>query len=207
MKRENRIFILSAPSRGGKDAVVRGLKEYDSLNLKHVVGYTTRKKRSRERAGQVYHFVTKERFRNMVKQGAFVEWVIHNHENYGIPKRGILSTLNAGKNVLLQINLRGAAKVKKMWPKETVTMFLMPESLSDIEKRFDSKNFTQRQIRERMKIAKREIEQANFCDYIIANRQGKLEKTIEEAVKVIKKELGVKSTLYLNPNCAVGREN
>ncbi len=190
-KKTARIFILSAPSRGGKDAVVRGLKEYHSLNLSHVISYTTRKRRTNERHGKVYHFISREKFQEMVTSGVFIEWVTHNHEYYGIPKKSILSSMQRGHHVLLQVNLRGARKVKKMWPQETVTIFLRPEKLLDLAKRFDPKNFTARQVRERLAIARQEIANATWCDHVIVNRDGKLTETVQEVARVIKKEIGI----------------
>ncbi|MCX7770506.1 MAG: guanylate kinase [Proteobacteria bacterium] len=172
MLNENFILIISGPSGAGKTTVVNlFLQENKDFLLS--VSHTTRKKRLNEEEGKHYYFVSKEEFNRMVENNEFVEWAEVYGNYYGTSKSEIERILNNKKNILLEIDVQGAISVKKHFPEESVLVFILPESFSELTNRLISRNTENKEdLEKRLETAKREIEQINFYDYVIINKYG-----------------------------------
>ncbi len=193
MLNNNFILVVSGPSGAGKSTVVNlFLEEVDNFALS--VSYTTRKKRDYEVEGKHYYFVTKEEFEEMVENNEFIEWANVFGNYYGTAKKEIERILKNNKNILLEIDVQGALSVKKHFPEQTVLVFILPETFSELKFRLVGRNTeSEEELLKRINTSKREIEQINFYDYVIINKKG-CEKESAKILKAISKaeELKVK---------------
>jgi len=182
-----RIFIISGPSQVGKDTVVRILRKNKKLKLKHIITHTSRPPRPGEKKGLTYHFHSEADFKLLIKQKLFLEWARVRQAYFGTPKMEILKVLTKGYNVILQIDVQGAAKIKNQLP-ETVLIFIKAESAREVRRRiFSSPTMTLSQKNNRWQEAQKELRAKNTYDYIITNRFGYLTKTITQITRIISK--------------------
>jgi guanylate kinase len=168
-KRKGNIFVVSGPSGAGKGTLVQHVLDVFA-DLALSVSATTRPEREGETDGKDYFFVNRERFREMMKKGELIEWarVFENHY-YGTPKRFIDEALRAGRDVLLELDVRGAVAIRKAFP-ESVLIFVLPPTLKELEKRIrDRGKDSEEDIRLRLKRARNEIRKADIFDYLVVN--------------------------------------
>lgn len=173
------IFILSAPSGAGKTTLTNGLREhYPEIKLS--VSYTTRARRNGEVNRRDYHFISEERFADMRANGEFAEWAkVHDHF-YGTPRQPLDRCLGAGQDVLLDIDVQGAKKIKSIYP-DAVSVFLLPPSRVELERRLKLRGTDDATvIRRRLANAQDEIRRVIQYDYYIVNSN------VEEAVGVLR---------------------
>lgn len=164
------LFIVSSPSGGGKTTLIRRLLENPpGARLHFSVSHTTRPMRQGEQNGREYHFVSVEDFQGMVQRDEFLE---HNevHDNiYGTSRAEVLPRLAAGEDVILDIDVKGARDIRGTWP-DAVTVFIVPSSLDELEKRLRARGLdTEESIRKRLINAAREIEEALSFQYVVVN--------------------------------------
>jgi guanylate kinase len=178
-RREAVIFILSAPSGAGKTTLINGLLEiFPEITLS--VSYTTRARRSGEIPGQSYHFVGKKRFDEMRARGDFAEWACVHGSLYGTPRRALERNIRRRRDVLLDIDVQGARKIKRQYPR-AVSIFLLPPSWRELEKRLALRGTDRREkIRQRLENARREIREIMRYDYCVMNRD------VREALESLK---------------------
>jgi guanylate kinase len=164
------LFIVSSPSGGGKTTLIRRLLENPpGPKLHFSVSHTTRPMRQGEQNGREYHFVPVAEFQRMAQHDEFLE---HNevHDNiYGTSKAEVLPRLAAGEDVILDIDVQGARDIRSAYP-EAVTVFIVPSSLDELEKRLRSRGLdSEESIRKRLINAAREIDEASSFQYVIVN--------------------------------------
>lgn len=164
------LFIVSSPSGGGKTTLIRRLLENPpGARLHFSVSHTTRSMRQGEQNGREYHFVSVEDFQGMVQRDEFLE---HNevHDNiYGTSRAEVLPRLAAGEDVILDIDVKGARDIRGTWP-DAVTVFIVPSSLHELEKRLRTRGLdSEESIRKRLINAAREIEEALSFQYVVVN--------------------------------------
>jgi guanylate kinase len=185
-----KLFVVSAPSGSGKTTLCNKLLE-DGLGLANSVSMTTRLPRPGETGGVDYRFVTRKKFLGLVKTGGFLE-----HENnfghlYGTPKSFIEKNLGAGKDVLLSIDVKGAMKVRRQYPKDSVLIFIRPPSIAVLKKRLLSRRSEDEQtIARRLGIAKKEMAYRRKYDYCIVN--DRLTTAYKKLKNIILSELSTK---------------
>ena len=169
-RRQGVIFILSAPSGAGKTTLIkRLLRIFPEITLS--VSYTTRAPRSGELLGRDYHFVTESRFHQMRARGAFAEWASVHGALYGTPRRPLEEGIRVGRDILLDIDVQGARKIKAHYP-HAVSIFLLPPSWQELEKRLALRGTDRREmIRRRLENAREEIREVTRYDYFIVNRE------------------------------------
>lgn len=168
-KRKARLIVVSAPSGCGKTTLCKKLLE-DDLGLVQSVSMTTRPPRPGEKSGKDYVFVPKERFLRMVSRGAFLEHEDNFGFLYGTPRQAVEKNLRAGRNVLLSIDVKGAMKVKRAYPRDSVLIFVLPPSLAELRKRLVArKSDTPESIAIRLAIAKKEMASKGRYDYRLVN--------------------------------------
>ncbi len=180
---EPNIFILSAPSGTGKSTLVRRvIASRASLCL--VVSHTTRPPRPGERDGREYHFVDRGSFERMVAEDGFVEWAEVHGNLYGTSRGELMRHLEAGNDVICEIDIQGAAAVRLALP-EAVSIFLLPPSWSALEARLRGRRTeTDEVVSRRLVNAHRELEQAPEFDYVVVNDD--LEEATEDLLAVLR---------------------
>jgi guanylate kinase len=177
-KRRGIIFILSAPSGAGKTTLYSRLKKiYPEIKLS--VSCTTRARRSGELNGRDYRFLTARRFKALRARGQFAEWAKVHDYFYGTPRRPLDGNIRAGRDVLLDIDVQGARKIKKAYP-QAVSIFLLPPSLTELKRRLAARGTDRNEmIRRRLANARGEIREIMLYDYYVVNRE------VSEAVRLL----------------------
>lgn len=176
------LIVLSAPSGGGKDAILEKAFLRDKT-LSYSVSATTRAKRDGELDGISYHFVTKPEFENLIADGEIIEYTTYCGNYYGTPKRPVLKMLDEGKNVVLKIEVEGAANIKKMFP-DCVLIFVLPPSMKELRRRLEKRGTeTAESLEKRLVRAREEIGMAHNFDYIIINDD--LDKTVDDFCSIV----------------------
>ena len=167
-KRRGLLVVFSGPSGSGKGTVLKEALKRDE-NLSVSVSVTTRSPREGERDGVDYIFYSKEQFENLIKEDGFLEWACFCENYYGTPKAEIEKKLAEGKDVILEIEVQGAMKVKEACP-EAVLVFNMPPSKEELRNRLVGRNTDAPEVIEkRLDTSIWEISQAENYDYIIVN--------------------------------------
>jgi guanylate kinase len=167
-KEKGLLFVLSGPSGVGKGTVCKALRKREQ-RLSLSVSATTRKPREGETNGVEYFFKTRDEFERMINEGELLEWAEYVGNYYGTPLDYVQKTLDEGTDVLLEIEVQGAMKVKKNFP-EGIFIFLAPPSLSELKKRITGRGTeTEDVIAGRMTVAQEEIEMMKHYDYVIEN--------------------------------------
>ena len=170
MKRKGTLFIISAPSGSGKTTLCTRLVEsVDSLYRS--ISMTTRAPRPGEKDGMDYIFIEKPEFIKRQRRNEFLEWAKVFGEYYGTPKKHILHMLKRSSDVLLSIDVQGAMKIKRL-KLSAVYIFIMPPSLEMLRERLINRSTDSKDaIRQRLNIAKKEIERSQKYDYVIINNK------------------------------------
>ena len=163
------MIVISSPSGAGKTTIAKKLTSKKS-NIELSVSLTTRKPRVGEVNGVDYKFVSPNYFRQQIKQNAFLESAKVFDNFYGTLKQQITSKLNKGKNILLDIDWQGARQVKKKLPNDTVTIFILPPSLKELEQRLKKRERSIAFVKKRMSKAKQEIMHWSEYDYAVVNK-------------------------------------
>lgn len=178
------LFILSGPSGVGKNAVERKLKGLVT-NLHRVLTTTTREPRPQEQHGVDYNFITKQSFKALIEQDAFFEWAVVHDNFYGSLKKHVVDDLEAGKQLLMIIDVQGAIEIKKSYP-EAHLLFLEPESLEQLQERIARRaDMSEADLALRLENAQKELALRDFYDYSIVNKEGKLDQTASEVAQII----------------------
>lgn len=162
------LIVFSGPSGSGKGTVLKEtMKMCDNLKLS--VSVTTRTPREGERDGVDYIFYSQDEFRDLVSKDGFLEWAQFCDNYYGTPKAEIEAQLSVGNDVVLEIDVQGAMKVKEKCP-EAVLIFNLPPSKEELKKRLIGRNTDAPDvIQKRLETANWEIEQAKYYDYVLLN--------------------------------------
>ena len=183
-QREGIIFILSAPSGTGKTTLVKGLRAvYPDIKLS--VSFTTRARRAGEIHGRDYYFVRSTKFAAMKAKGDFAEWAKVHDFFYATPRRPLDQCVRDGQDILLDIDVQGARKIKRKYPR-AVSIFLLPPSWRELQRRLARRGTDRKEtIRRRLVNARGEIRKIIKYDYYVVNCEVKtsmeLLKSIVEA--------------------------
>lgn len=168
MNKKGILIVISGFSGAGKGTLVKALlNQYEDYVLS--VSATTRKPRQGELDGREYFFKTREEFEKMLAEGEFIEYAEYVNHYYGTPSRYVCSQLEAGKNVILEIEIQGARKVKERFP-EALLLFVTPPSAKELKKRLTERGTEDGEtIRLRLKKAAEEAKGMSAYDYLIVN--------------------------------------
>ncbi len=165
------LYVISGPSGVGKDTILgkfmpgRGAQEDCVLS----VSATTRSPRGGERHGREYYFLSREEFSRRAQNGEMLEYTEYNGNCYGTPRAEVERQLEAGKNVILELEVDGGLQIKKLDPK-AVLVFIVAPSIPELERRLRARGTeSETAIRARMDIARFEISKAHEYDYVIIN--------------------------------------
>jgi guanylate kinase len=197
----NTVFIISAPSGSGKTTLARLLQEGDP-SLLFSVSYTTRQPRSSEENGREYHFVTEAQFNQMVSNHEFLEHAKVHDNLYGTAKRSLREAESQKKDLLLDIDVQGAAQIKSKIP-EAVSVFILPPSRKVLEDRlrnrrdsYAEKIDSEETIQRRLRAAGREVENYSKYDYILVNQD--LKQTLQQLKAIVLSERAKRSGCELS---------
>jgi guanylate kinase len=179
--------VLSGLSGAGKDAVLAGLRLSD-LPLFISISVTTRTRRAGEKDGFDYHFVSPTKFQELIDTGQLLEWANVYGNYYGIPKEPVRQALHNGKDVIVKIDVQGAATIKKFLP-QAVFVFMVTPYMEELEKRLKQRRTeTSDDLELRLKTAAAELQQLPMFDYVVVNRPGEINQAIADIVAIIKAE-------------------
>ena len=177
--RPGELFIISGPSGAGKGTICRKVLE-EKTDIVLSVSATTRAPREGEVDGVNYYFIDKEEFRRRIENDGFLEYAEVFDNYYGTPKQNVMEKLEAGNDVLLEIDVQGAAQIKKNFP-EGIFVFILPPSLSELRNRLEKRGTdSQEVIEKRLSMAMSEIREMFEYDYFVVNDD------LEEAVELTK---------------------
>jgi guanylate kinase len=173
------LFVLSAPSGTGKDSVINALKE-QGQDFYVVASVTTRAPRPGEEEGKPYHFVSQEKFQQLVEEDELLEYAKVHGNWYGQPRQAIRDNLRAGRDVLLKIDVQGAATVRSKVP-QAIFIFLVPSSFEELSQRLVKRHTeTEEERLRRLADAHQELAQQDWYDYVVVNRQDHLQEAVDQ---------------------------
>lgn len=165
----NRLTVIAGPTAVGKGTVVKYILEhFDNVHLS--VSATTRAPRPGEVEGQSYYFLSHDQFDQMIEDGDMLEYaVVHGQNKYGTPKQPVLAALEAGKQVILEIDIQGARQVKARMP-EAQLVFIAPPSWQELVRRLEGRGTeTPEEQARRLETAKVELEAQSEFDHVVIN--------------------------------------
>ncbi|MCI8356233.1 MAG: guanylate kinase [Lachnospiraceae bacterium] len=177
MKRKGILIVVSGFSGAGKGTLMKQLvHSYDNYALS--VSMTTRKPRPGEEEGREYFFVTRQEFERQIEEGGLIEHASYCGNYYGTPREYVRRQLEKGKDVILEIEIQGALKIKEKFP-TALLLFVMPPNAAELKKRLEGRGTeTPEVIEKRLERASEEAEGIENYDYIVIN--DRLEECVEE---------------------------
>ncbi len=179
-----KLIIFAAPSGSGKTTIVKHLLDL-GMNLSFSISATTRAKRDNETDGVDYFFLTKEAFQTKVKENAFLEWEeVYEGTYYGTLKTEVDKELAQGKNILFDIDVKGALNIKKIYGNQALALFVKPPSIEILEERLRIRN-TESEETFKTRIGKAAFELTFEDQFDITIINEKIEEAKEEARLII----------------------
>lgn len=181
------LVVLSGPSGVGKDATIQRMKER-GYSCFFVVTATTRLRRPGEIDGVDYHFVSQATFTDLIERGELLEHALVYGQYKGIPKAGVRAALASGQDVMLRIDVQGAATIRRLVP-EAITVFLTAESEEALIDRLRRrKTEDPAQLEKRIETARGELRRASEFKYRIINRECALDETVDKVIAIVQAE-------------------
>ena len=169
-QRRGMLLLVSSPSGAGKTSLSRRLVA-DHLDLVLSISATTRAPRPGEEEAREYYFKTSEAFDAMVAAGELLEWAGVHNQRYGTPKAPVMAALEAGKDVLFDIDWQGAEQIATQMPADSVRVFVLPPSWSDLSRRLHARaQDSEEIINLRLERGRGEIAHWSEYDYVIVNK-------------------------------------
>lgn len=187
LKPEPLLIVLSGPSGVGKDVTLQALKKRN-IPLHFVVTATTREARPEETHGVDYFFYSKEEFQEMIDANELLEYAIVYEDYKGIPKEQVRKAMQSGLDVILRVDVQGAAKLRELNP-DAVLIFLLPSSVEEWHERLNNRQTeTEESMNIRLNKVKWELEFLPIFDYMVVNRHNCLDETVDTIIKIIHAE-------------------
>ena len=178
-----RLFIISAPSGAGKTTLCKILLDRFP-DLLYSVSFTTRTPRQGEKNGKDYNFITKEEFCGGIKKGMWAEWAEVHGNYYGTSAYFLNNALSEGKNVLIDMDVQGAAIMLRSYP-DSVTIFIQPPSIDALQSRLKKRGADSEEIiKKRMAAAEKEMAKKHLYRHVVMNDD--LPKAVEELISIIR---------------------
>ena len=182
LQKQGRIIVVSGPSGVGKTTLVETILEHSS-SIVRSVSATTRLPRNGETDGVDYHFLPKSEFERLIEQNGLVEWTKYGENYYGTLKSTLESTIKAGKDIILTIDVDGAIQLKKLGL-SCMLIFILPPSIQILRQRLEErKTETESELNQRLERAKAEFDLVAYYDYCVINDQIPL--AIQQLIKII----------------------
>ncbi len=183
MKNLKKLIIITGPSGVGKGTIVKELLDRNK-DIWLSISATTRNPRMGEKDGENYYFISEERFKDMIDKKEFLEWAQFAGNYYGTPLSTVNEKIEKGFIVLLEIEVEGAKQIKEKFP-ESLSIFLLPPSKEELEKRIRNRGTEKEEaIDRRLSRANYEIASSNQFDFVLTNHD--VDETVKEVFKIIK---------------------
>ena len=168
VSRPGLLFVVSSPSGGGKGTLIKRLLDVQP-DLSYSVSYTTRVPRNGEQNGREYHFVDRKIFEEMISAGEFLEWACVHGNYYGTAKKQVAEETAAGVDLVLEVDVQGAASVREL-RLGAISIFIVPPSFETLRQRLTARGTdTPEQLALRLRNAPSELNQYRDFDYVIIN--------------------------------------
>jgi len=181
------LIVLSGPSGAGKDVILTKMKEL-GCPLEYITTITTRPQRANESDNVDYHFISIERFQEMISRKELLEWANVYGNWYGVPREAVKQALEKGQDVIVKVDIQGAATIKKILP-QAVFIFLMSPSMEELSSRLKQRHTESAfNLALRLKTAEEEIEKLPLFDYIILNKRGEIDLAVSDIKAIITAE-------------------
>jgi guanylate kinase len=178
------LIVISGPSGVGKDTIIQRMKER-SLPFQFVVTATTRPPRPNEVHGKDYFFYSHDEFAEMIEKGQLLEYAIVYNDYKGIPKAQVGDALASGKDVVMRLDVQGAATIRKLYP-EALMIFLSPQDEAEMVNRLqERKTETPEGLKLRIATARQEMNHVKSFDYVVINRELHLDETVDTIISII----------------------
>jgi len=187
---KGRLILITAPSGAGKTTIVRDLlSQFDELDFS--VSATTRDKRPGELDGKDYYFLTHEAFKSKIASDEFVEWEeVYANQFYGTLKSEVERIWKLGKHIIFDIEVNGARNIQKVYPKDTLSIFIQPPSEKELLKRLKGrKTEDEASLKKRMARSVKELTYSNYFDLVLVNDV--LDVALADAEDIIKAYLNL----------------
>ena len=180
------LIIITAPSGSGKTTICKEIQKKEN-NIKFSISHTSRKIRPNEKNGVDYYFVTDEEFLDSIKKEDFVEWSFHFDCYYGTSKSQIQNSIDKKIPLLLEVDVKGALNIIKLFPNQTVSIFVEPPSLNELKIRLQKRGSdSNERIAKRLQRIEFELSHKSNFDFSIVN--DKLEVATNKILEIIKNE-------------------
>ena len=186
-QRKPLLVVLSGPSGVGKDTTLCAMKK-QIPNIYFVVTATTRPMRAGEVDGVDYHFVGKGEFADMIEREELLEYAIVYGDYKGIPKQQVQEALSSGKDVVLRIDVQGAATIRKLVPEATTIFLTAPTEEELVNRLRERKADPPGQLKLRIAMARQEMKRIDEFQYVVVNRDNMLNETVEQVRSIIMAE-------------------
>lgn len=181
MGKTGKLIIISAPSGCGKSTIIGDIMDRGALDLQFSVSATNRKPREGETDGVSYHFLSDEQFKDLIAQGAFVEYEqVYPGRYYGTLRSEIQNRVASGKNVILDIDVKGGVNVKKQFGDKAMSIFIAPPSIDELRRRLKGRGSdSDEEIEQRIGRAEYELGFRTEYDHVVVNDN------LQEAISTI----------------------
>ena len=181
--KKGKLIVLVAPSGSGKSTIANMLlEEFDRIRFS--TSATTRSPRNGEKNGREYYFLSDEEFDKLIENGGFLEYESYGGNRYGTLRSEVDKLLESGYFPLLDIEVKGASNIKKMYGSDCISIFIKPPSLEELERRLANRNAdSPKSIEKRLEIAREELTYADRFDYTVVN--DKLPEAYREVKEII----------------------
>lgn len=181
------LIVISGPSGVGKDSVIQLMKKRE-LPIHFVVTATTRPPRANEVNGEDYFFLSKDEFAEMIDKGELLEYAIVYQDFKGIPKEQVRQALASGKDVVMRVDVQGAATIRNLCP-DALLIFLTTTDEDELIRRLKArKTEDPKSLKLRIATARQELKRLNIFDYVVVNQEDRLEETVDTIQAIIRAE-------------------
>lgn len=181
------LLVISGPSGVGKDVLLSRIRASGAPYF-FTITATTRTRRSGEQDGVEYHFVSKRRFEAMIANGELLEWATVYGNYYGVPKAQVADALSRGEDVIIKIDVQGAASIREIAP-DALFIFLAPPSKGELERRLQGRGSESASaLALRMEQARHEMQEAVKFDYVVVHHTNRTDDAVREIEDIIERE-------------------
>jgi guanylate kinase len=178
------LIVISGPSGVGKDTIIQRMKERN-LPIHFVVTAATRPPRPNEVHGKDYFFYTHDEFAEMIEKGELLEYAIVYNDYKGIPKSQVSDALSTGKDVVMRLDVQGAATIRKLCPDALMIFLTVQDEQEMVNRLLERKTETPEGLKLRIATARQEMTQVDSFDYVVINRENHLEETVDTIISII----------------------
>lgn len=181
------LFVISGHSGAGKDTVIQHMRERN-IPIQFVITATTREPRDHERDGIDYFFISHDEFARMIENDELIEYAIVYKDYKGVPRNQVDDALQSGKDVVLRVDVQGAATIRKLYP-NSILIFLTAKDEAEFTQRLiDRKSETPEGLKLRIAMARKEMKEIKNFDYLVVNQNSKLDTTVDIIQSIIEAE-------------------